>query len=206
MPEAPLLSTGFVLHCCETLSEKGFTRVVTGALSPLEQTGFLAAGFDVEAQLRLLEIDLTGPLPGVSPGRPLRRVSRRRQREVLDVDRAAFDEFWRFDEFGLRDALEATPEVRFRRAVSETGLTTGYAVCGRAGRRGFVQRLAVHPAAQGSGSGRRLLLDGLHWMRRRGAEQAVVNTQTDNQAAANLYLSVGFRDEPLGLSVLSAPL
>lgn len=205
-PEAPLLSGEFVQHCLSALARQGFTRVVTGALSPLEQAGFLAAGFGVEETLALLGLDLGAPLPPVAPGLKLARVPRFRRPQVLDVDRAAFAEFWRFDELGLADALAATPSVRFRAAMTPEGPIAGYAICGRSGRHGFVQRLAVHPAAQGSGTGRRLLLDGLHWLRSRGAVHAAVNTQTANRRALALYASVGFREEPTGLSVLSAGL
>lgn len=205
-PETPFLSADFVRHCLSTLAGQGFSRVVTGALSPLEQAGFLAAGFDVEKQLRLLGLDLSLPLPPRPRVPRLRRVPARYQAYVLAVDRAAFPEFWRFDELALRDALEATPQVRFRRAGPWRGPLDGYAICGRSGRRGYVQRLAVHPGAQGRGTGRRLLLDGLHWMADHGASRALVNTQVDNRAALALYTAVGFRDEPVGLSVLSAGL
>jgi ribosomal protein S18 acetylase RimI-like enzyme len=151
-------------------------------------------------------MDLRRGLEPIPPGRPLRRVGQRHRDEVLAVDRAAFMEFWQFDALGLTDALRATPSVRFRMAVSGRGGVDGYAICGRSGPRGFVQRLAVHPDAQGQGTGRRLLLDGLHWMRRRGVTRAVVNTQTGNDRALDLYLQTGFREEPTGLSVLSAGL
>jgi ribosomal protein S18 acetylase RimI-like enzyme len=204
-PEAPFLSVDFVRHCLGTLSRQGFRKVITGALSPLEQAGFLAAGFGVEATLTLLGRDLQIDLPPVPSGPRLIRVVRSRRAEVLEVDHAAFSEFWRFDGLGLSEALAATPSVRFR-AARMNGRIVGYAICGRSGRRGFVQRLAVHPDAQGTGTGRRLLLDGLHWMRRKGVARAVVNTQSSNEAALRLYNSVGFREEPIGLSVLSAGL
>jgi ribosomal protein S18 acetylase RimI-like enzyme len=137
---------------------------------------------------------------------PLRRAPRRRRAEILDVDRAAFVEFWRFDALGLKDALRATPAVRFRMAVAPGGRVAGYAISGRSGSRGFVQRLAVHPTFQGAGTGRRLLLDGMHWMRRNGVGRAMVNTQAGNQAALSLYTQTGFREEPVGLSVLSTGL
>ena len=63
----------------------------------------------------------------------------------------------------------------------------GYGLFGRAGTDGYVQRLAVHPEAQGDGLGRALLVDGLHWLRRRGAVHAYVNTQSDNDRAYALY-------------------
>jgi ribosomal protein S18 acetylase RimI-like enzyme len=80
----------------------------------------------------------------------------------------------------------------------------GYAITGRAGGHGFLQRLAVHPAWQRRGVGRALVLDGLTWLQRRGVERVVVNTQLENRKALALYESLGFRREPRGLSVLSA--
>ncbi len=205
-PETPLLSGDFVRHCLEALSARGFTRAITGALSPLEQTGFLDAGFEIEEHLRLLRIDLRAPVDPIPPGPRLRRVPWWRREAVLAVDRAAFVDFWQFDSWGLADALRATPSAHFRAAVDDGNAVVGYAICGRSGPRGFVQRLAVDPSAQGSGTGRRLLLDGLHWMRARGAKRAVVNTQMGNAAALALYLKVGFREDPVGLSVLSTGL
>jgi ribosomal-protein-alanine N-acetyltransferase len=206
VPNAPPPSVEFLRRCMDTLAARGFRRVVTGALSPSEQAGFLAAGFDVEQRLHLLAIDLSTDLPPVPPGLPLRRVGRRRRIGVLEVDRAAFPVFWQFDAAGLRDALAATPSVRFRAAVDPADRITGYAITGRSGSRGFVQRLAVDPRAQRSGTGRRLLLDGLTWMRRRGVDRAIVNTQVGNEAALALYRKTGFSEEPVGLSVLSAGL
>jgi hypothetical protein len=43
-------------------------------------------------------------------------------------------------------------------------------------------------------------------MKRRGVERAVVNTQTTNEVALTLYQSLGFRLEPVGLSVLATEL
>jgi ribosomal protein S18 acetylase RimI-like enzyme len=206
VPNAPPPSAEFLHRCLETLAARGYQRVVTGALSPLEQTGFLAAGFDVEERLHLLAIDLVTALPPLPPGYRLRRVGRRRRAGVLAVDRAAFSGFWQFDDAGLTDALRATPSVRFRVALAPTDAVAGYAICGRSGWRGFVQRLAVHPDHQRTGTGRRLLLDGLTWLKGHGATRAVVNTQIGNEAALKLYVQTGFQEEPVGLSVLSAGL
>jgi ribosomal protein S18 acetylase RimI-like enzyme len=206
LPDAPLPSEAFLRRCLATLSERGFSRVVTGALSPPEQRCFLAAGFAVEQRLHLLSIELGSDLAPLPDGIPLYRATRHHRPQVLQVDGAAFSPFWRFDEAGLRDALAATPHTRFRVACDPEGVVAGYAVCGRAGNRGFVQRLAVDPELHGRGIGRRLLLDGLHWMRRRRVERAIVNTQVGNDVALSLYLRTGFREDPSGLSVLSAGL
>jgi ribosomal protein S18 acetylase RimI-like enzyme len=205
LPDAPLLSAEFVRHCLETLAGQGFRRVMTAALSPLEQAGFLGAGFTVAEDLRLLALDLP-VAPEVPAGVRLVGARRWRRRQILAVDRAAFSEFWRFDALALDDALRATPEVHFRAATSRFGPVEGYAICGRAGRRGYVQRLAVHPERQSRGLGRRLLLDGLAWLAGRGATRVFVNTQISNRAAMALYGEAGFEQEPIGLSVLSAGL
>lgn len=206
LPNAPLPSPEFVKRCLSTLAERGFSRVVTGALSPLEQTGFLAAGFAVEQRLHLLGLDLHSSLPPLPDGLPLRRAGRSRRSDVLAVDRAAFSPFWQFDHQSLSDAIAATPRTRFRVALGPAGDVVGYAISGRSASRGFVQRLAVDPAQQRQGIGGRLLFDGLHWLRRRGIPRAVVNTQVGNDVALALYLAVGFREDPSGLSVLSAGL
>ncbi len=211
VPSAPLPSAEFLRRCLEILASRGFARVVTGALSPLEQAGFIAAGFDVAERLHLLGIDLAGPVPTVPDGMTLARGRRRDRDHVLAVDRAAFAPFWQFDGAGLDDALNATPTTRWRVAVpgsvrARSRPVAGYVICGRAGSRGFVQRLAVDPTVQRHGTGRRLLLDGLRWMSRRGVHRAVVNTQMGNDAALALYLAVGFTEQPNGLSVLATGL
>jgi ribosomal protein S18 acetylase RimI-like enzyme len=106
------------------------------------------------------------------------------------------------DEWSLQEAIEATPATRYRVAMDAQGRVVGYAIAGRTQRRGYLQRLAVDPPAQGRGIGSALVTDGLHWMRRRGVERAVVNTQMGNQAARNLYLRLGFQEEHEGLAVL----
>jgi len=184
---------------CAVLAERGFGEALTSALSPAEQQGFLGAGFSVCARLELLVHDL-GALPE-RPEADLRRGRRADRGPALEVDAAAFPPFWRIDADGLADALAATPSTRFR--VSVASGVVAYAVTGRAGPKGYLQRLAVHPDAQGQGIGRALVVDGLRWLKRRGAERVVVNTQAGNRPARALYESVGFRVQPTGLAVLS---
>jgi len=191
-------------HVLTELAEAGYQRVRTAALAPDEQAPFLAAGFEVDEHLHLLAHDLMGLEPPLRPS-PLRRARRRDRPAVLEVDRAAFAPPWRLDPAGLREALLATPSVRFRVAVV-AGRVVGYAVTGKAGWRGYLQRVAVHPDHTGRGLGRTLVADGLDWLERRGARRCVVNTQEGNAAALHLYEALGFRPEPRGLDVLGVPL
>lgn len=206
VPDGRPPSAEFVRRCLLLLARQGYERVVTGALGPAEQRGFLDAGFEVHEQLHLLVLDKATPLPPVPAGPRLYRAGHARRSGLLQVDVSAFDPFWRLDRAGLREALGATRRHRLRVVLGEHHEVTGYAICGASGGRGFVQRLAVSPGAQGQGLGKALLLDGLHWLRRLGTSQVAVNTQKGNEAALALYRRVGFRDDPTGLCVLSAGL
>jgi ribosomal protein S18 acetylase RimI-like enzyme len=192
------LSATFVDSCLDRLRARGFTSVVTSALSEAECAGFLRAGFDVQEELELLAHDLNS-IPEVA--HRLRRPWQRDRPRVLTVDGAAFESFWRLHQGGLEDALGATPSVRFRVHGRRDGLD-GYVIGGRGAGTGYVQRLAVHPASRGQGLGRTLVGDVLRWMRRHGAARALVNTQQTNAAALALYRACGFRVLPEGLRVL----
>ena len=200
LPDAPPPSTAFVRRCLDHLSAKGFSSVITSALAPGERAAFLQAGFTVYEELHLLAHDLRR-VPPAATGAGLRRARAGDRPAVLAVDAAAFPPFWRIDAAGLDEAVRATARARFRVAEPD-GLVEGYAVTGRSGRRGFVQRLAVSPGRQRRGIGRALVLDALGWLRRWRVDQAVVNTQVGNDAALVLYESVGFTREPDGLCVL----
>lgn len=193
------LSAAFVTDCMDRLRERGYRSVVTSALSAPECQGFLQAGFELHEELDLLAHDLSG-LPPVPRG--LRRARRRDRPVVIEVDTAAFPPFWRLHEGGLEEALAATPSVRFRVTGRSRGAVSGYAIAGRGGNTGYLQRLAVHPAARGQGLGRALVVDALVWLRRRGAARGMVNTQRTNEGALALYRACGFRLMPEGLSVL----
>lgn len=206
VPDVPALSVEFVSRCLQQLAFQGYERVVTGALSPHEQPGFLEAGFVVHERLHLLLLDLSRGAPPVPAGPSLHRAGPRRRRQLLSVDASAFSPFWRLDITGLNEALHATTYHRLRVVLGERREVCAYGIFGSAGTRGFVQRLAVAPEAQRRGIGRRLLFDGLNWLATRGARTVAVNTQEGNTGALALYRSAGFREDPAGLTVLTATL
>ena len=206
IPDGARPSAEFVRRCLRVLAEQGFQRVITGAVPPPEQAGFLEAGFHVHEHLHLLLLDKGVVLPPL-PAAPRRlRAGPVRRGRLLKVDGAAFAPFWRLDRAGLREAVRATRQHRLRIVLGDGRAVVGYAICGTSGGRGFVQRLAVAPEAQGRGIGKALLLDGLYWLRGSGAREIAVNTQVGNDAALGLYRRAGFRDDLGGLAVLSARL
>ncbi|MFN0091989.1 MAG: GNAT family N-acetyltransferase [Acidimicrobiales bacterium] len=207
LADAEPLSRAAASRCAETLRARGYRSVVTSALARSETNGLLEAGFSVHECLHLLAHDMVGlPAPPAPPDRMTVRRARRAERAaVLDVDHAAFSRFWQLDEHGLEEALTATPVSRFRVASSRGERPSrifGYTVFGRAGPRGYLQRLAVHPSAAGRGLGRCLVLDGLSWLERRSVRQTLVNTQESNETALALYQRLGFVLQAEGLVVL----
>jgi ribosomal protein S18 acetylase RimI-like enzyme len=202
LPDAALPSPDAIRRSLAVLAKRGYAEAVTAALSPGEQPPFTAAGFAVRERLHLLAHNLLSVPEATTVG--LRRPRRGERGRVLELDTRAFPPFWRLDDRGLRDALAATPSTRFR--VAGGGGVAGYAITGRAGRRGYLQRLAVDPDHQRQGLGRALVVDALRWLRRRGADEAVVNTQFDNRVALALYEDLGFRRQPGGLAVLTVRL
>lgn len=204
VPAGVLVPPDLVALALDRARLRGYSHVVTPALPPGEWRAYLDVGFHVREELHLLAHDLLDlparpPLGGASR---LRRVHRRDRDRILAIDQAAFQPFWRLDADALEDAVRATPSVRFR--VDRGG--RGYALTGRAGDRGYVQRLAVDPTAQGLGLGTALVLDGLWWLRRWRVREALVNTQTGNGRAVALYERLGFRLRREGLAVLERAL
>jgi len=193
-------SPGGVRACVERLRGEGYVGAVTSALRDDEARSFIAAGFSPQESLRVLRRSVDD-VPAIDlDGAHHRRARRRDRAAVLEVDHAAFAPFWQLDEPGLSEAIEATPSSRFR--VVDSDGVVAYAICGRAERLGYLQRLAVHPDHAGRQLGSMLVWDALKWLRRRGARQALVNTQESNVGAVSLYQRLGFELDHDRLHVL----
>lgn len=187
------------------LSSQGFKHARTGAIAHSDGAPLLQRGWRVAAHLHLLRHDLKTLPPSHSPRPRLKRATDADLAGVVVLDDDAFPLEWRLGRSGLTEAMRATPHTRFRVAPGEDG-PAGYAVCGRAGRDGYVQRLAVAEGHRGEGLGRALTLDGMRWLRRWRATSASVNTYVGNDAALRLYRSLGFVEVHPGLMVLTIDL
>ena len=192
--------TGDVVECLATLTQRGVTKALTPALSAWDCQPFLSAGFKIHEHLHLLTRSLD-EIPARSSHKTRTAMPWHRS-GALAVDAASFEPFWRFDEAALLEACRATPQHRFRVLLDEKNVV-GYAINGRAGGRGYLQRLAVLPEYQGQGMGTALINDGFGWLKRKGVTEVLVNTQEHNQRALELYLHLGFVLQKEKLSVLT---
>ncbi len=193
-------TTTDLAFCLDELRRRGVVRAITPALNQFDAQPFFDAGFVLHEHLHLLARRLTRSEP--APTRALRFGRPWHLGKVLSVDAAAFEPFWQFDRVSLREARQATPKSRFRVALHEGDLV-GYAVTGRAGDRGYLQRLAVAPHAKGQGIGTALVQDGFAWLAPRGVTTVMVNTQEHNRRALSLYEHLGFVRQDPGLIVLT---
>lgn len=189
------------------LRRSGYEHVRSGALSRASCRGYEAIGFTPVQSLALLRATLTSRRPSHGRDVRLRKGNLDELEELAVIDRHAFEPGWGLDAISIEDAMHATPAHRLRVAVdASTDEILGYAVSGRAGRAGFLQRLAVGPTAQRRGIGTRLVIDAQGWARRWRATSMTVNTQVDNAAALHLYTSCGFVLLPEQLTVMQRAL
>jgi [ribosomal protein S18]-alanine N-acetyltransferase len=189
-------SADFLRSAALALCELGAPAVLS---APVHRTGmgiWERAGFEPYRQLLLMEARLGRDIP--DPGPVARAV---RVDDIAPIDAAAFDPEWRIGRLGLADALSATPQSII---LTVGDPPAGFAIVGVTALTGYLQRLAVDPARQGEGAGRRLLRAAMRWARGSGARSMLLNTQLDNERAAALYRSDGFQTLGDRLTVLRA--
>ncbi len=199
-----------------TGTNSGSIRVLTSAMSPDVAPPLFEVGFRVRSKLSLLTKELPrspfrilrvrsvrlSQAPRLPPsGSTIRRGTDHDLQAAVEVDRNSFGESWAMDLHDLTLALTATPSAQL--LVAQRGdEPVGFAIIGCSGRRGYLQRLAVHSDAQRLGVGTALVDATTEWSARRDVRRLVVNTQTTNARALRLYRRTGFVESPLGLMLL----
>jgi ribosomal protein S18 acetylase RimI-like enzyme len=183
------------LASCARMAAEWSPEVLSPATLPSAMPLWREAGFVETNRLLLMEHDLR------SVDRPASLIvaGGAEPIEELDaIDAEAFNPRWRLGRLGLAESVAATNRSAvFRVAIDDT--CVGFAIAGVALGAGYLQRLAVAPAARGRGLGSDLVRASLRWARAHGARSMLVNTQKDNDAAASIYRRLGFNDVPGGL-------
>jgi ribosomal protein S18 acetylase RimI-like enzyme len=82
------------------------------------------------------------------------------------------------------------------RAAIDGSAIVGVALCGNDGRRGHIYHLAVDPAYQGCGLGKRLLDECLDGLRKAGVKRVIIMVADDNQRGTRFWEHVGWEKIP----------
>ena len=80
------------------------------------------------------------------------------------------------------------------RVATDGSAIVGVALCGHDGRRGHVYHLAVDPAYQGRGLGKRLLDESLADLRRTGVKRVIIMVADDNASGRQFWKRSGFEE------------
>lgn len=185
-----------VLVCdlIEVARSQGFGRLL-GPLVPEGQVApYLQAGLHIVERVDVLRLDhperiIAIPAPA---GASIREAGPADLDAIVRLDRASFPAFWRYD----RDQLS-------RLLASGRGAVAwgrhdviGYTLATVSGVEGSLGRLAVAPGERRRGCGAALATEAISWLASQGARAVTLSTQSDNEASAHLYGSLGFRRSP----------
>ena len=173
----------------------GFDTIRTGAVGAQTGARFEHLGFEAIQSLVLLEhlhVNKVTVTSTKSSG-STEKLPTAADLDASRVDIAAFGAGWCIDRVGIGDVRSATPRHRAR-AIRADHQIVAYAISGRDGKNGYVQRLAVSPIHQRHGYGEELVKDSLRWMARWRVQRALVNTHIGNDGALALYHRLGFTD------------
>jgi len=182
------------------LTDLGAPHVFSPPLPPSSRRPWETAGFDEFVPLSFMRHDLTEGLP--SPDHLVISPPDHSIEDLLRIDHAAFDTFWRFDRFGMAEAIAATTKTRSLLIRGPDGVPVGFAIVGFGHAMSYLQRLAVHPDWQGHQMGRSLIRAAARTAQSAGSRAMMLNTQIDNTAAVALYESEGFVTLPESLFLL----
>jgi len=173
----------------------------TGRIALLEQFGFVPQPVCSLHMTRPLNEPI--PAPQAPDGFVVRHVAGEHEVEPLvALHRAAFgtENLTIEDRLSWMRVPEYDPELDLI-VVAPDGTSAAYCMCSiskeenaRTGRNeGYTDPVATHPAFQRRGLARALLLTGLHLLKQRGVDTAVLGTSSENVAMQQLAASVGFR-------------
>jgi len=82
------------------------------------------------------------------------------------------------------------------RVATDRSAVVGIALCGHDGRRGYIYHLAVDPAYQARGIGKRLMDECLGGLRRAGLKRALILVADDNRRGQTFWRRYGWEEVP----------
>lgn len=98
------------------------------------------------------------------------------------------------DKEGVANFLARNPGLS--RVATDGSAIVGVALCGSDGRRGYIYHLAVDPAYQARGLGKRLMDECLAGLRRTGIKRALILVANDNSRGRKFWHRHGWEEVP----------
>ena len=98
------------------------------------------------------------------------------------------------DRKGIAEFLARNPGLS--RVAIDGPVIVGVALCGHDGRRGHIYHLAVDPAYQGRGLGKRLLSECLDGLRSVRVQRVIILVADDNQRGSEFWKRYGWEEIP----------
>jgi ribosomal-protein-alanine N-acetyltransferase len=132
--------------------------------------------------------DYSVPSTG-NPDVKLRPFEKRDIPALLAIEKACFEDFWRYDALSFEDIAATHPYF----VVAELqGNVVGYQFNALEDEFGYLVRIAVHPSVNGQGVGVLLMSEAITFFQQAHVLRIMLNTQDDNVRAHRLYEWFGF--------------
>lgn len=103
------------------------------------------------------------------------------------------------DREGVAQFLARNPGLS--RVATAGSATIGVALCGHDGRRGHIYHLAVDPAYQGRGLGKRLVDEYLEGLGQTGVKRVIIMVADDNPLGRGFWRRCGWEEVPSAISM-----
>jgi [ribosomal protein S18]-alanine N-acetyltransferase len=134
------------------------------------------------------KFDYSMPSTG-NPEVQLRPVENRDIPALLAIEKACFEDFWRYDALSFEDIAATHPYFVVAELNSKV---VGYQFNALEDEFGYLVRIAVHPSVSGQGVGVRLMSAAITFFQQAHGVRIMLNTQDDNTRAHRLYEWFGF--------------
>jgi len=134
------------------------------------------------------KFDYSVPSTG-NPEVQLRPIENRDIPALLAIEKACFEDFWRYDALSFENIAATHPYF----VVAElNNKVVGYQFNALEDEFGYLVRIAVHPSVNGQGVGVRLMSAAITFFQQAHVLRIMLNTQDDNTRAHRLYEWFGF--------------
>lgn len=179
----------FLADAAETVARLCEATVLSPAMYPSSTRIWVKAGFEPASELDIMERSMSVP---VAAGRS--EVTESPDPDwprILEIDRGAFEGFWRMSLDGLKEAVASTKRSSVLE-IREDRELIGYAIVGAQWDVSYLQRIAVSPDHYGRSLGSDLVRAALRWGKKAQSRLMVLNVREENARARSLYVKEGF--------------